>query len=207
MAILDRVAGDDSSRYVVSEIRQVASPCRARVDSQVFCDIVDSVSLAQAPYLAQRYRTGIRLHRRLAFLLCTACTARYGKSYAIRAFLLRRRDTPARFEPADKRVHTSKCPKSQRGKFDTKDPMGDVTSEHRIVVVVVRDYIRGIGEAKGWGSSEKTADVARGGYRLWLLAVVLATAVLKFVRRHGRSRSEEVGTGTEFDVLIEDQQD
>lgn len=65
----------------------------------------------------------------------------------------------------------------------------------------------GIGEAKGWGSSEKTADVARGGYRLWLLAVVLATAVLEFVRRHGRSRSEEVGTGMEFDVLMEDQQD
>ena len=65
----------------------------------------------------------------------------------------------------------------------------------------------GIGEAKGWGSSEKTADVARGGYRLWLLAVVLATAVLEFVRRHGRSRSEEVGTGIEFDVLMEDQQD
>ena len=65
----------------------------------------------------------------------------------------------------------------------------------------------GIGEAKGWGSSEKTADVARGGYRLWLLAAILATAVLEFVRRHGRSRSEEVGTGTEFDVLMEDQQD
>ena len=143
MAILDRVAGDDSSWYVGCEIRQVASPCRARVDSQVFCDIIDSVSLAQAPHLAQRYRTGIRLHRRLAFLLCTACTVRYGKSYAIHAFLLRRRDTPARFEPADKCVHTSKCPKSRRGKFDTKDPMGDVTSEHRIVVVVVRDCIRG----------------------------------------------------------------
>ena len=63
----------------------------------------------------------------------------------------------------------------------------------------------GIGEAKGWGSSGKTADIARGGYRLWLLAVVLATAVLEFVRRHGRSRSEEAGT--EVDVLMEDQQD
>ena len=55
--------------------------------------------------------------------------------------------------------------------------MGDVTSEHRIVVVVIAiiSVDSGIGEAKGWGSSEKTADVARGGYRLGLLAVVLAT--------------------------------